>query len=56
MVKRITNNFGIESVKIAAYTGSAAINVDGNMIHSLFKIPINHKTFTTLEGKAAQNF
>ena len=41
MVKRITDNFGNETVKIAAYTSSTAINVGKNTIHSLFKIPMN---------------
>ena len=55
IVKRIINNFG-NSVKIAAFNDAVALNVDGNTLHTLLRIPVNSKAFESLEGQAAQNF
>ena len=40
MVRRIVRNFGDGSIRVAAYIGTAAINVDGNTLLSLFRISV----------------
>ena len=56
MVRRIINIFGNDSVKIAAFTGAAAINVDGNTLYTLLRTTVNSKAFELFKGQAAQNF
>ena len=56
MVKRITSIFGEDSVKVAASTGMASVNIDGLTLHYLLRLPVNYKLFSKLENQNAKKF
>lgn len=56
MVEKITEKFGTGSVKVCAPTGAAAINVDGNTMHSEFKLHIKAQNTQLLTGQKAKKF
>jgi len=48
MYSEVYNTFGVDSIEIAAPTGMAAINIKGNTLHSLFKLPLQTSTYKPL--------
>ena len=50
IIRRVTNEFGPDSIVVSAPTGSAAINIDGKTIHSSFQIPTRSQ-FAELQGE-----
>lgn len=56
MVIKITKELGQGSVSVCAPTGSAAINIGGNTLHSEFKLSLNPESISPLEGSRQKAF
>ncbi|XP_074596278.1 ATP-dependent DNA helicase Pif1-like [Brevipalpus obovatus] len=56
IVRRVSLALGEDSIRVCAPTGAAAINIDGNTIHSLLRLPIVSSKFKHLNGESAQKF
>lgn len=56
MTRRITEELGEHSYLLLAPTGSAALNVEGNTIHSALHIPIRAAEFSNLSGAEERKF
>lgn len=56
MTARLMETLGDDSFLLLAPTGSAALNINGNTIHSALNIPIRASQFKPLEGAGSRNF
>lgn len=56
IVRLVTEEFGQNSIEVAAPTGQAAINVDGKTLHNLFRINPIAKDIVPLAGESQQRF
>lgn len=56
MVYRISDKLGKDFVSISAPTGAAAVNIDGNTIHSEFKLDLNSNNTDYLTGVKCKDF
>lgn len=50
IIRRITHHLGEQAVAVAGPTGSAAINIEGRMSHSLLRLPLYSSLFKGLVG------
>ncbi|XP_074596436.1 uncharacterized protein LOC141851589 [Brevipalpus obovatus] len=56
IVNRVVSACGERAIRVCAPTGAAAVNIEGNTIHSLLRVPLNIKKMQSLNGEAARKF
>lgn len=56
MVDCIRTSLGAEYVSVCAPTGAAAVNINGNTLHSEFKLPYQRSQFQSLAGEQLSKF
>lgn len=56
MVTKITEKLGPGAVAVTAPTGAAAVNIDGETLHSLLRLPILDERLGPLKGDNGLNF
>ena len=52
----VCKSLGSEAIIITAPTGAAAVNINGNTIHSKFKLPFNASAFKVSKDEALRQF
>lgn len=55
IVCKVKQKLGNDSIKVCAPTGAAALNINGNTIHSEFKLPMNAQNIDPLTGNKQKN-
>ncbi|XP_034232824.1 ATP-dependent DNA helicase RRM3-like [Thrips palmi] len=56
MMAMIVEAFGLEAVKLMAYTGVAALNIGGETINSCLKIPVQVGDYPEMNAEALRKF